>query len=82
MLAGRDLGNDERPAGSFLQLDHSEVELVHLASSRRGHDLVAVLHSQADEPIEVGVDFGSLPWPPPTPDRSRARLRPLDGHDG
>jgi hypothetical protein len=61
VLAGRGHGSEERPAGSFLQLDHSEVELVHLASSRRGHDLVAVLQSQADAPIDVGVDFGSLP---------------------
>jgi len=61
MLAGRGHGKDGGPTGSFLQLEQSEVELVHLAPSRRGHDLVAVLHSHADAPIDVSVDFGSLP---------------------
>jgi hypothetical protein len=60
MLAGRGHGSDERPTGSFLELDHPEVELVHLATSRRGHDFTAVLHSHADAPVDVGVDFGSL----------------------
>lgn len=60
MLAGRGHGNDDRQTGSLLELDHPEVELVHLAPSRRGHDVVAFLHSHADEPIDVGVAFDSL----------------------
>lgn len=58
-LAGRS-GADSRTRGSLLALDRPEVELVHLAPSRRGHDLVAFLHSQADEPVEVEVAFGDL----------------------
>jgi hypothetical protein len=58
-LAGRS-GVDSRTRGSLLALDRSEIELVHLAPSRRGHDLVAFLHSQADEPVDVEVAFGDL----------------------
>jgi hypothetical protein len=59
-LAGRS-GADSRTRGSLLALDRPDVELVHLAPSRRGYDLVAFLHSQADEPVEVEVAFGDLP---------------------
>jgi hypothetical protein len=60
LLAGRGHGSDDRQTGSFLEVDHPEVELVHLAPSRRGHDLVAVLHSHADAPVDVGLTFRSL----------------------
>jgi hypothetical protein len=59
VLAGRFRG-DSPAHGSLLALDRSEVELVHLAPSRRGHDLVAFLHSHAEESIEVEVAFGDL----------------------
>jgi hypothetical protein len=58
-LAGRS-GADARARGSLLALDRPDVELVHLAPSRRGHDLVAFLHSQAEEPVDVEVAFGDL----------------------
>jgi hypothetical protein len=59
VLAARS-GSDDRARGSVLAVDRSDVELVHLAPSRRGHDLVAFLHSHADEPVEVEVSFGDL----------------------
>ncbi len=59
VLAGR-AGADSRPRGSLLALDRPEVELVHLAPSRRGRDLVVFLHSHAEEPIELEVAFGDL----------------------
>jgi hypothetical protein len=54
-------GTDPRVRGSLLTLDRDDVELVHLAPSRRGHDLVALLHSHADEAVEVEVAFDTLP---------------------
>jgi hypothetical protein len=59
ILAGR-AAADSRPRGSLLALDRRDVELVHLAPSRRGHDLVAFLHSHADEPVDVAVAFDDL----------------------
>jgi hypothetical protein len=59
VLAGRSRA-DSAPRGSLLALDRQEVEVVHLAPSRRGHDLVAFLHSHAEESIEVEVAFGDL----------------------
>jgi hypothetical protein len=58
-LAGRS-GADPRARGSVLAFDRPDVELVHLAPSRRGHDLVAFLHSQAEEPVDVEVAFGDV----------------------
>jgi hypothetical protein len=60
VLAGRG-GSDGRASGSLLALDRPDVELVHLAPSRRGHDLVALLHSHASGPVDVAVSFGDLP---------------------
>jgi hypothetical protein len=60
VLAGR-FGTESASRGSLLALDRQEVELVHLAPSRRGHDLVAFLHSHADEPVDVEVAFADLP---------------------
>jgi len=59
ILAGR-AAADSRSRGSLLALDRRDVELVHLAPSRRGHDLVAFLHSHADEPVDVAVAFDDL----------------------
>jgi Glycosyl hydrolases family 38 N-terminal domain len=59
VLAGRSRG-DSAPRGSLLALDRQEVEVVHLAPSRRGHDLVAFLHSHAEESIDVEVAFRDL----------------------
>ena len=58
-LASRS-GGSSLARGSVLRLDRPDVELVHLAPSRRGHDLVAYLHSHADEPVDVEVAFGDL----------------------
>jgi hypothetical protein len=59
VLAGR-VGTESASRGSLLALDRQDVELVHLAPSRRGHDLVAFLHSHADEPVDVEVAFEDL----------------------
>jgi hypothetical protein len=61
VLAGRGHGSESRATGSLLELDRSDVELVHLAPSRHGHDLVVVLHSRADSPVDVDVSFDALP---------------------
>jgi hypothetical protein len=53
-------GTDSRARGSLLAIDSDDVELVHLAPSRRGHDLVALLHSHSDEPVEIELAFGDL----------------------
>jgi Glycosyl hydrolases family 38 N-terminal domain len=53
-------GTDSRARGSLLAIDSDDVELVHLAPSRRGHDLVALLHSHSDEPVEVELAFGDV----------------------
>jgi hypothetical protein len=47
-------------SGSFCAVDHPEVELVTLAQSRRGHAFVALLHSLAEEEVEVRVEFLAL----------------------
>jgi Glycosyl hydrolases family 38 N-terminal domain len=56
----RGSGTDSRARGSVLALDRDDVELVHLAPSRRGNDLVAFLHSHADEPVDVEVSFDDV----------------------
>ena len=43
--------------GSFCRVSRPDVEVVSLAQSRRGRDLVALLQSHAGEPIEVDVRF-------------------------
>ncbi len=47
--------------GSFCAVDQPEVEITHLAPSRRGHHLVAFLASNAAAVTEVTVSFGLLP---------------------
>ena len=52
----------DRPArGSFCAVDRPEVEITHLAPSRRGHDLVVFLASSGAESTEAGISFGLLP---------------------
>lgn len=46
--------------GSFCVVDHHEVEVVSLAASRRGHDLVAFVHSLASDEVDVDVRFPAL----------------------
>src|SRR5207249_9868912 len=46
--------------GSFCTIDHPAVEVVHLAASRRGHDLVAFVHSLASDEVDIRVDFTAL----------------------
>ena len=48
------------PEGSFCTIDHPAVEVVHLAASRRGHDLVAFVHSLAADVVDIRVDFPAL----------------------
>jgi hypothetical protein len=48
------------PEGSFCTIDHPAVEVVHLAASRRGHDLVAFVHSLAADEVDIRVDFPAL----------------------
>jgi hypothetical protein len=50
----------EPAEGSFCTVDHPAVEVVLLAASRRGHDLVAFLHSLATDEVEVRVEFPAL----------------------
>lgn len=46
------------PRGSLCTVDDPAVQITHLAPSRRGHDLVIFLASQAEEIREVQVAFG------------------------
>lgn len=46
--------------GSFCSVGCPEVEVVHLAPSRRGHDLVLFLQSNAPTSVEVRVSFPLL----------------------
>jgi Glycosyl hydrolases family 38 N-terminal domain/Glycosyl hydrolases family 38 C-terminal domain len=55
--AGRASGLGE---GSFCTIDHPQVEVVNLGASRRGHDLVAFVHSLAEEEVDVRVDFPAV----------------------
>jgi Glycosyl hydrolases family 38 N-terminal domain len=48
-------------SGSFCTVDRSDVEVVTLAPSRRGHDFVVLLQSCAPEECEVRVAFPDLP---------------------
>ena len=43
--------------GSFCEVSRPDVEIVALAPSRRGHDLVALLQSHVAEPAQVDVRF-------------------------
>jgi hypothetical protein len=43
--------------GTFCHVSRPDVEIVSLAPSRRGHDLVALLQSHVAEPAEVDVRF-------------------------
>lgn len=46
--------------GSFCKVSRPDVEVVALTRSRRGRDLVALLHSHVDEPADVDVSFPLL----------------------
>jgi hypothetical protein len=54
------VGAARAASASFCTVDHPAVEVVHLAASRRGHDLVAFVHSLAADEVEVSVDFPAL----------------------
>jgi hypothetical protein len=58
-VVARGRGGTTAAKGSLLALDRDDVELVHLARSRRGDGLVALLHSQADEPVDVALEPAS-----------------------
>ncbi len=47
-------------SGSFVELSNPLVEVVSLAPSQQGHDLVAYLHSLAPETVQVDVSFPAL----------------------
>lgn len=47
--------------GSFCAVDDPDIQITHLAPSRRGHDLVLFLSSVADEVREVHVSFDLFP---------------------
>ncbi|CAA9566682.1 MAG: Alpha-mannosidase [uncultured Thermomicrobiales bacterium] len=47
--------------GSYCSVDDHDVQVTHLAPSRRGHDLVVFLASNAAESREVRLSFGLLP---------------------
>jgi hypothetical protein len=49
------------PRGSFAAVDHPEIEITHLAPSRRGHHLVIFLASTAAEATDARISFGLLP---------------------
>jgi hypothetical protein len=53
-------GGFDSPVGSLCTVDHPAVEVTHLAASRRGHDLVAFVHSLAPDAVDVRVDFPAL----------------------
>jgi hypothetical protein len=58
---GRTNSGDLPVSGSFVELSNPLVEVVSLAPSARGHDLVAYLHSLAPEAVEVTLSFPALP---------------------
>jgi hypothetical protein len=58
---GRTNAGDLPASGSFVELSLPLVEVVSLAPSARGHDLVAYLHSLAPESVEVTLSFPALP---------------------
>ena len=53
-------------SGSFVELPNPLVEVVSLAPSERGHDVVAYLHSLAPESVEVTLSFPALPQTGPS----------------
>ena len=46
--------------GSWCTIDHPAVEVVHLATSRHGHDFLAFVHSLAPDEVEASVEFPAL----------------------
>ena len=60
ILSAPSAGNDLPERGSFCSVDHPLVDVVALAPSRQGRDLVVMLQSLSSESEEVCVSFGLL----------------------
>ena len=60
ILSAPSAGNEFSERGSFCSVDHPLVDIIALAPSRRGHDLVVMLQSLSSESEEVCVSFGLL----------------------
>jgi hypothetical protein len=60
ILSTPSAGNELPERGSFCSVEHPLVDIIALAPSRRGHDLVVMLQSLSSESEEVCVSFGLL----------------------
>ena len=60
ILSAPSAGNDLPERSSFCSVDHPLMDVVAIAPSRRGNDLVVMLQSLSSETEEICVSFGLL----------------------